>query len=182
MSETPNLPPPTALSVLVSIDEPGADDIQDIWLAAALRSALSAAGATEPAEVSILLTGDATVRYLNAAYRGLDETTDVLAFSADHSGHWEGAGAGPFAGVRDVGFVLPPGVMPPLGDIIVSWPQAQRQAAGQGISPRRELASLVIHGALHLLGYDHAEPEEAAVMQDLERLALELMPSMTSMT
>ena len=172
MSETPRKPPIT-LSVLVSVDAPDADDIDNVWLGMLIRVALTAAGTTDPAEVSLLLTGDETVRYLNAAYRGLDETTDVLSFSAEHAGRWEGDGDGPVVDFAASGFVLPRGIVPPLGEIIISWPQAQRQAAGRGVSPRRELAGLVIHGALHLLGYDHAEAEEAAVMGGLERRALE---------
>lgn len=174
MSETPRKPlDGITLSVLVSIDAPDADDIDNVWLGTLIRVALTAAGTTEPAEVSLLLTGDETVRYLNAAYRGLDETTDVLSFSAEYAGRWEGDGDGPVIDFSDRRFVLPRGVLPPLGEIIISWPQAQRQAEGRGVSPQRELAALVIHGALHLLGYDHAEPEEAMVMGALERRALE---------
>ena len=70
-------------------------------------------------------------------------------------------------------FILPPGTPTPLGEIIVSWPQAQRQAAEHGVSAMQELAHLVIHGALHLVGYDHVEPEETTLMQAREREALE---------
>ena len=178
------------LQVLVSVDEPYEGEIDATWLEGMARAGLAAAGVAGKAEVSLLITGDETVRALNAEYRGLDETTDVLSFSAEHPGHWEGDGDGPMdsrfrgndepggnsaAGVNDEedgGFVLPPGLPQPLGEIIVSWPQAQRQAGEHGVSALQELAHLVVHGALHLVGYDHVEPEEAALMQAKEREAL----------
>lgn len=165
---------PPGLQVLVSVDEPYEGEIGSAWLEDVARAGLAAAGVAGKAEVSLLITGDETVRALNAEYRGLDETTDVLSFSAEHPGHWEGEGDG----LRDSHeggngeFVLPPGLPQPLGEIIVSWPQAQRQAGEHGVSLVQELAHLVIHGALHLVGYDHVEPEETALMQAREREAL----------
>lgn len=177
MLETPNPPSSSSVSVLVSADEPYAAEMDAGWLAEVARAALIAGGAPAPAQVSLHITGDDTVRALNAQYRGLDETTDVLSFSAAHPGHWEGEGAGPPASAAAADFILPPDAPPPLGEIIVSWPQAQRQAAGSGIGPRRELAALVIHGALHLLGYDHEQPQDAARMQARESHALNSLPS-----
>ena len=161
------------LTALVSVDEPYENEVDAEWLEDVARAALTAAGVEGGAEVSLLITGDETVQELNAEYRGLDETTDVLSFSADHPGHWEGDGDGPERPARDEGFVLPPGIPQPLGEIIVSLPQARRQAADHGVSPVSELAHLVVHGALHLVGYDHVEPEETAQMQAREREALE---------
>ena len=169
------------LQVLVSLDEPYEGEIAFEWLEDVARAGLAAADVSGNAEVGLLITGDETVRALNAEYRGLDETTDVLSFSAEHPGHWEGEGNGPmdsrFRGNdgksgKDGEFVLPPGLPRPLGEIIVSWPQTQRQAGEHGVSPMQELAHLVVHGALHLVGYDHVEPEEAALMQAREREAL----------
>ncbi len=171
----------SGLQVLVSVDEPYDGEIASRWLEDVARAGLAAAGVTGAAEVSLLVTGDETVRALNAEYRGLDETTDVLSFSAEHPGHWEGEGGRPtdsrFRGndEEDGEFVLPPGLPQPLGEIIISWPQAQRQAGEHGVSAMQELAYLVIHGTLHLVGYDHVEPEEAALMQAREREALELL-------
>ena len=208
------------VQMLVSVDEPYDGEIDAAWLEGVARTGLAASGVVGDAEVSLLITGDETVRALNAEYRGLDETTDVLSFSAEHPGHWEGDGDGPadprFRGndgksgndeegrdgekgvnneegrdgekrvndeegrdgeerVNNEGdgeFVLPPGLPRPLGEVIVSWPQAQRQAGEHGLSPMQELAHLVVHGILHLVGYDHVEPEEAALMQAREREAL----------
>jgi probable rRNA maturation factor len=68
--------------------------------------------------------------------------------------------------------VLPPGESEPLGEVIVSYPQAQRQAEGVGHSLERELTVLLIHGVLHLLGHDHMEPGDEAIMKPLEAQAL----------
>ena len=169
----------SGLRVFVSLDEPVGDGIDAGWLEGVVQAGLLATGIDGDAEASLLITGDETVRALNAEYRGLDETTDVLSFSADHPGHWEGDGDGPpesrFRGndEKQEEFVLPPGAPRPLGEIIVSWPQARRQAVEHGVSPERELAHLVVHGALHLVGYDHLGPEDTPRMQALEREALE---------
>ena len=161
----------SGLMALVSVDDPYEGEVDTEWLEAATLTALSVANVAGNSEVSLLITGDETVKELNAAYRGLSETTDVLSFSSEHPGHWEGEGNGPAPDGTD--FVLPPGIPQPLGEIIVSWPQAQRQAAERGVSPMKELAHLVIHGALHLVGHDHVEPEETALMQALEHKALD---------
>ena len=195
-SEKRSLEDLPGLQVLASVDEPYEGEIDATWLEGVARAGLAAAGVVAEAEVSLLITGDDTVRALNAEYRGLDETTDVLSFSAEHPGHWEGEGDGPTDSresgndeedgndgkggndqrggndEEDGGFVLPPGLPQPLGEIIISWPQAQRQAGEHGVSALQELAHLVVHGALHLVGYDHVEPEEAALMQAREREAL----------
>ena len=165
----------SGLQSLVSVDEPYDGEIDVEWLGAVLRVALTVAGTAGSGEVSLLITDDETVQALNSEYRGLDETTDVLSFSADHPGHWEGEGDGPGQQMTDNDFVLPPGTPEPLGEIIISWPQTQRQAAEHGVGPDPELALLVIHGALHLVGHDHVEPEETERMQALERKALEML-------
>ncbi|PKB58650.1 MAG: rRNA maturation RNase YbeY [SAR202 cluster bacterium Casp-Chloro-G2] len=131
---------------------------------------------TETAQLSLVITDDDTVRTLNAQYRGLDEVTDVLSFSADHPGHWEGEDEPPEVGTdEDLGsfdFIMPPGEPSPLGEVIVSYPQAKRQAEEQGAPLEHELALLVVHGVLHLTGHDHLEPDETALMQSKERAAL----------
>ncbi len=147
------------------------------WLEAAVRHGLAQVLPHDYAgQVSLLLTDDDTVRELNREYRGVDQTTDVLSFSAEHGGHWAGDDAPP-----DVGedwpsvFALPDGEPPPLGDIVISVPQAIRQAEAQGVPLIRELALLIVHGALHLFGHDHYDDGERAEMQRLERAALALV-------
>ncbi|MYC33364.1 MAG: rRNA maturation RNase YbeY [Chloroflexi bacterium] len=173
------------------------DDLEDCvgvpapeWLAAAVRHGLAQAlPADTVGQVSLLITDDATVRELNRQYRGLDETTDVLSFSAEHGGHWEGTDtSSPLTG-EGWGENEPPGQFPipddeppPIGDIVVSLPYAARQAEQQGIPLCRELALLLVHGALHLLGHDHYDDGERAEMQQLERLALDAFSSESGFT
>ncbi len=153
----------------------GESDVPSIdWCASAIRHGLAQALTPDAlGQVSLLITDDETVRDLNRAYRGLDQTTDVLSFSAQHSGHWEGV-VNPEASESDwpSDWPLPDDEPPPLGDIVVSLPQAKRQAFEQGVPLRRELALLLVHGALHLLGHDHYEDAERDAMQRLEQEAL----------
>ena len=143
------------------------------WLERVSHAALRAAGDfSAPAQMSLLITDDATIQSLNGQFRGTDEVTDVLSFSAEHAGHWEGEDEGPDAAI-DLQFVLPPDEPAPLGEVIVSYPQTQRQAEDHGVALEHELAHLVVHGVLHLTGHDHLEPVETALMQAKERSALQ---------
>ena len=151
------------------------------WLTTAVRYGLAQVLTSDATgQVSLLLTDDATVRELNRQYRGLDETTDVLSFSAEHAGHWEGDELAPsyqpsfVKGEEEAAaaFPIPADEPPPLGDIVISIPQAIRQAGEQNTSLRRELALLIVHGALHLLGHDHYVDGERTAMQRLEQAAL----------
>lgn len=117
------------------------------------------AGATMlkvPAEtVTVLtLTGDEHLREYNRRYRGLDEPTDVLAFAAQEP-------------PKDQRFQAPPGTEHWLGDIVISLPRARRQAREAGHPVDVEVRRLAVHGFLHLLGYDHAEPAEETAMTGL---------------
>ena len=154
-----------------------------MWLRAAVAKALGVAlPGGEAYQVSLMVTCDETVRSLNRDYRGLDEVTDVLSFSPSHSGHWEGESE-PLE-VDDVepidadipAFVYPPGEVAPLGEVVIAYPQAQRQALQRGVPLDQELALLIVHGVLHLAGHDHLESQEQTEMQEKERAALEAIP------
>lgn len=186
-----NLPLP---NVAVSVQSDALDGCPHIpapeWMAAAVRHGLAQVLVpVTVGQVSLLITDDETVRELNREYRGLDETTDVLSFSAEHGGHWEGDDYSPSPQPSPIDadgevlrqaqderielpFPIPEDEPPPIGDIVVSLPQAARQAAEQGVPLCRELALLLVHGALHLMGHDHYDDGERAEMQRLERLAL----------
>ncbi len=116
-------------------------------------------GAMGTSELTVVIADDDRVRELNRCYRGVDSTTDVLAFG----GSAEGAELGADWEVRHP-FVEAPGAIAYLGDVVISYPRVLAQAEEQGHSPDRELALLVIHGVLHLLGYNHTTPEEEAIM------------------
>ena len=113
--------------------------------------------------VSVVFAGDDVVRDLNREHRGLDETTDVLAFSFAHEGEYYGEPDGRVSVEELPGFALPPGQPEPLGEVIVSTRRRFAQAAEAGRTVRGELAALLAHGVLHLLGYDHMDPGDEAV-------------------
>ena len=141
--------------------------VSERWLRRVAGEALHAAAPGEEFRLSLVLADDTTVRELNRTYRGLDETTDVLAFAFDHPGEYEGEGEPP-ADQSLEPFISAPESARSLGEVIVSYPQCLRQAKAQGQPARDELALLVTHGVLHLLGYDHAAPDEERVMREQE--------------
>jgi len=109
--------------------------------------------------IGLHLVSDATIRALNAEHRGMDVHTDVLSFPlVDTAGH---------------DFVVPTGEPRNLGDVVVSYPRAVEQAADFGHTTERELAYLVAHGVLHVLGYDHEDAAEQRRMRQREEEALE---------
>jgi len=104
-----------------------------------------------PAELDIFIAGEEDMRELNRDYAGQDELTDVLSFSLTEGEE----------------LPSPDGVLR-LGEVIIAYPVAQRQAEAAGRPVREEVAHLLVHGILHLLGYDHAEPEEELAMRARE--------------
>jgi len=145
----------------ISVAEEFRGLVDEGWVRRIAQTVLKAEGVASPYEVGLVFTDSETVRQLNRDYRGVDEYTDVLAF---HMLPQKEA---------DSSFVLPPDGVTRLGEAIISYPQAVEQAKEQGHSTEGELALLVIHGILHLLGYDHEEPEEAAEMRTREKELLE---------
>ena len=112
------------------------------------------------AEVSVLLTDDATVHEMNRAYRGYDRPTDVLSFALQE----QIPDAPPMPAL--------PGQPVLLGDVIISIDTAERQANALGITLESELALLTVHGILHLLGYEDETESGAARMRVREQAVL----------
>jgi probable rRNA maturation factor len=108
------------------------------------------------AEVSVLLADDATVRRLNADYRGQDRATDVLSFPA-------------FEHVLEEPPGHPSPGPVPLGDVVLGLETVRAEAAAAGTPFVHHVSHLVVHGCLHLLGYDHQTAAAAARMENLER-------------
>lgn len=106
-----------------------------------------------PGEVTVVVTDEQGIRELNRDFLGRDDVTDVLSFATQEEG-------GPFVPAPEAGNYL--------GDVIICYPQAVDQAPEQGHSVEEEMALLAVHGALHLLGYDHATPREQAAMWALQ--------------
>lgn len=147
------------------------------WLRKVVRRALDHVPTEESCQIGLVLADDDTVKRLNKEYRGLDEVTDVLSFSPVHHGRWQGEGEPPEIFDYDVSFVLPPGEPLHLGEVIISYPQAVRQALAAQSSLENELAQLVVHGVMHLAGFDHEEPLERSRMGMKEREILSWISS-----
>jgi probable rRNA maturation factor len=133
-------------------------------LARTVAAALEATGAPRPASIGLILTDDPEMTELNRVHMHEDGPTDVLSFPL----------------LSDVPFALPPGRRQHLGDVVVSVERAREQAEqGRGgqtgdvsWSPADELRLLVTHGTLHIMGLDHAEAADEAVMRAVERRLL----------
>lgn len=119
-----------------------------------LRERLAEAGVLAPVEVAVMLSDDAAVRELNRDWRDADKPTNVLSFAA----WWDDDCPPPPA----------PGLPVMLGDVVFARETVVAEAARDGIPAAHHLAHLAIHGLLHLLGYDHQEPDEAEEMETLE--------------
>jgi len=156
-------PPSAAARVAVKVDPSLRSQVDAAFLRRVLRAALAAEGRGAGYAVDLRVTDDDGIRALNQAYRGVDAPTDVLSFPL------EALAAGQPTGSS---FVLPPGAPVHLGDVVLSWPRAVAQAEEYGHSLEREAAYLVVHGVLHLLGYDHERPADAAIMRPREEAIL----------
>jgi len=130
----------------------------------AFLAALTAAGYDRAAaEVSVLLTGDGEIAELHGQYLGVACPTDVMSFPS----RGEGRGIEPeIKGAPDDAF---------LGDIVISEDTARSQALEYGNSLESEIALLIVHGTLHLIGYDDQDPESASAMREMEGKALALL-------
>lgn len=164
MDEPPSMgePPSSESEIAVLVEEaawtealPQAEALAE----RAARAALADAGgpgspgsAGEAVELSIVLANDAAVRALNARYRGQDKPTNVLSFAAE---------------VEAL-----PGELRLLGDVVLAFGTCRREAEEQGKPLAGHLVHLVVHGTLHLLGYDHEEETEATTMEARERALL----------
>jgi probable rRNA maturation factor len=160
-------------------------------LVRAVAAALTAAGAPRPATLGLILADDTELAALNHAHMGADGPTDVLSFPLlpadafpDHEGRVGGLATARRGGDPAPAAFVPPGRRIQLGDIVVSVERAIAQAVeGRGghsgdlrWAAADELRLLVIHGALHVCGWDHAEPAEEAAMRTLERRLLAADP------
>lgn len=128
-------------------------DTTDIERTVRHAVAAAAAVATGAGELAVVLTDDSTIRGLNRDWRGIDAATNVLSFPT-----------------RDAG-----GKPPLLGDIVLAYETVAREARAQGKPFAHHVAHLVVHGFLHLVGYDHEHGEDAEIMERTERNILQRM-------
>ncbi|MDZ7843945.1 MAG: rRNA maturation RNase YbeY [Anaerolineales bacterium] len=143
----------------VEIADPFQRDVREEDLVRSIQAALTTVEIDDQPALSVLLTGDQQIREFNSRYRGVDKATDVLAFPTD--------------------FEDPDLETRYLGDLIISVPRARQGARDRGHQLGEELQLLVIHGVLHLAGYDHQTQEGKKTMwslqeQILSRLGLEI--------
>jgi probable rRNA maturation factor len=134
------------------------------WFRRIVEETLKAQGVSPSAEMGLVITDQARVQELNRTYRGEDRPTDVLAFYMTSEEEKQG--------VASERFVVAPDGKLHLGEVIISYPQAVIQAQERGHSVAKELAILIIHGVLHLLGYDHERPEQKREMAAREQAIL----------
>ena len=151
----------------VTADVPGVSDEKKALIRRVIRTALAMQGVDFPCEVDVLVTNDAGIHQINLDMRQVDRPTDVLSFpefelTAGELPDVEGADPG-------TGLV-------PLGDMVISVERVAAQAREYGHSNRRELAYLVVHSVLHLLGYDHLDegPQKKQMRAREEAILAEL--------
>jgi probable rRNA maturation factor len=136
---------------IIAVEWNGAVDVER--LAKVVGAFRAVEGVDGAAVIDVLLTGDAVVAELNERYRGVEGPTDVLAFET-----------------------APPGVERPdvwaLGQVVISCDRAAEQAGAAGIEIDDELATLLVHGLLHLVGYTHDDDDSASAMDSRSKLIL----------
>ena len=138
--------------IFIEVDGNFRDLIPDELLREAALKALQLEHLEELPSLSVKITDDQEIQELNSTYRGLDKTTDVLSFEAD--------------------YYDPDLESRYLGDVVISHPRAAAQAEKRGHLVESELQLLVIHGVLHLLGYDHGSPQDKKSMWMKQEQAL----------
>lgn len=130
-------------------------DVTELCRAAATEAVSTASEASNELEISIVLADDAFVQELNRNWRNIDAPTNVLAFPCSGDDESDPVGAERL-----------------LGDVVVAFETARREAAALPLPLEHHFAHLIIHGVLHLLGYDHIDDGDAVIMEKLEVKAL----------
>jgi probable rRNA maturation factor len=144
-------------SVHIQVDSAYARQLKRSRLREAVQAAFQSAGEMHRGELTLVITDDAHIQTLNRQYRGVDTPTDVLSFGA--------ADGTP-------GFAAAPPAVGYLGDVVISYPRAVEQAKAYAHAEEEELLLLVVHGVLHLLGFDDEDPNEKEKMWRVQSAAL----------
>ena len=133
------------------------------WLKQTVMAVLAAEKVAGPMEIDCMVTDDPAIRALNRKYRGMDEPTDVLSFALDEAG--------------PAGTVFPhlPGSPGKMGILVISYQTALLQAEQKQVGIEEELLLLMVHGMLHVLGYDHGGRADTAAMRRREREIVKLL-------
>jgi len=151
------------MEIGIIIDEEYEPNFDPDWLEKVVRRVLELEKAPPNAEMGLVITSGEEVGTLSLEYLKDGETHDVLTFAFNTGTP------------KDKDFVLPPDGLLHLGEVIISYPQAAIQAGEQKHPVRTEVVILAIHGILHLLGYDHAEPDDEQKMRGRESEVLKII-------
>ena len=141
--------------IAIVVQDPFQEKVSEQVLCNAAESVLQVCGVSDSPSLSIKITDDVEMQDLNLRFRGIDKTTDVLSFGDD--------------------FIDPDLESRYLGDLVISFPQAEKQAESRGHTATEELQLLVIHGVLHLLGSDHGPATEKTIMWSLQEKVLQML-------
>lgn len=141
------------MDIYLVIDNQFTKDVNEAQLRKAAETVLAQHQTDPLSELTVVIDSDAKLQELNLQFLGIDAPTDVLSFPADE--------------------MDPDSQQHYLGDIIISLPRAREQALAAGETLEDELQLLVVHGTLHLLGYDHGEPEDKIEMWKAQRSLLD---------
>ena len=145
------------MTVFLNIADQYSDFINSSHLERSVLTALNHQGVSPDSDLTILVDDDQRIQKLNYKYLSIDAPTDVLAFPA--------------------GFIDPDTGHTYLGDVIISFPQAKSQANKQRHPVEAEIQLLIVHGVLHLLGYDHFESEDKEIMWSAQSQILSQLDS-----
>ena len=140
------------MAILISNDDNLDSILSEDQIAEVISYVLDVEGVEREVEVSVSIVSDDEIHELNREWRSIDKATDVLSFECDSA--WDET--------------IPAEETLELGDIIVAPAYIAAQAPGFGNTPENELRLMLVHGTLHLLGYDHIEDDEATVMEARE--------------
>ncbi len=153
----------TESAITIAIEAPCAALADEADLHSLALYTLAAEGMAEPVALTVVLVDDSTIHELNRQYLAHDEPTDVITFGLDEE-----------SGESDTPFLLPGGdAFRQLGEIYISCERAAAQSGDWASDPTREVRFLVIHGLLHLLGWDDATPEQRTRMLARQEMILE---------
>ena len=167
------------------IDEKFFQRVAEIVLKTAAKEKFDLTSLKKEIEISLAIVGDGRMRKLNKMYRGKNRVTDVLAFDNKPASP-AGRSVIPYLAKafprlkkgQDIEFIEPPDGIKRLGEVIICYPRAKKQAKRLGHSLEKELNVLLIHGILHLLGYEDEKSEkEAEEMREMEEKVLAEIPN-----
>jgi len=154
------------------------NEIEEKAFQQAAESVLKTVGIKDKTEISLAIVGDGRMRKLNKMHRGRNRVTDVLSFGNKSVIPYLAKAFPRLKKGEDIKFVEPPDNVKRLGEVIICYPRAKKQAKRIGHSLEKELTILLIHGILHLLGYEDEKGEkEAKEMNEMEERILKAIES-----